>query len=220
MTSEDEQVGTRRRRWPWIIAVAAAAVALVLAVGFATRWGVGDAGPDPGPSDTQQSGSAAPTPSNSDAAADPAESEEPADPDQPPAASPRETLAPVPLDQPAAPVEGVNVTLSSIRSIAGEASVPGEVAGPALEITVHVENTGTTSAHTDTLVVNVYYGDQRSPANILVKPRRDLPLSIGPGKTAEGLYAFSVPEAERGHVLVEVDLSVDMPVVLFEGAIS
>lgn len=98
--------------------------------------------------------------------------------------------------------------------------MPGEVAGPALQVTVNVENANDSDALTDTLIVNVYYGTDRTPANILVQPRQDLPLSIAPGEAAQGVYAFTVPEAARGQILVEVDLSVDLPVVLFEGPVS
>lgn len=224
MTSDEEQVAARtRRRMPWIIGAAAVVIALVLGIGFATGWGAGGQGadePGTGASASPSSGAPKPTPSSTGGAVDPTDPAETEEPETEPSASPRETLAPVPLDQPVAPAEGVNVTLSSIRPIAGEASVPGEVAGPALEITVHVENAGSGAAVTDTLVVNVYYGDQRTPANILVNPRKDLPLSIDAGDSADGLYAFSVPEAERGRIVVEVDLSVDLPVVLFEGAVS
>ncbi|MCM3778118.1 hypothetical protein [Microbacterium hydrocarbonoxydans] len=112
------------------------------------------------------------------------------------------------------------MTLASITAIEGQASVPGEVDGPALQVTVNVENTNHEDALTDTLIVNVYYGPDRTPANILVKPRRDLPLSVAPRETAEGVYAFSVPADAHGQILVELDLSLDLPVILFEGAVA
>lgn len=217
MTTEDGSTSpARTRRW-WIIGAAAAAVvALIVAIGVATGWGSdssGDsAGSEPTASATSDPGGSTPSPSASEGA-DPEE-------EAPETAAPRQTSAPVPLDQTAEPAEGVRVSLASITAISGQASVPGEVDGPALQVTVNVENANEDDALTDTLIVNVYYGPERTPANILVRPRQDLPLSIAPGETAEGVYAFTVPEAVRGQIVVEVDLSVDLPVVLFEGAVS
>lgn len=206
-----------RRRW-WVIGGAAAlVVAVIIAIGIATGWGSGTTpapeGSDPSPS---TSASSSPAPSASESA-EPTPEE---DGEAAPPAEGRPTAPPVALDQPAAPSDDVRVTLSSIVPIAGQASVPGEVEGPALQIVVDVENLSSEEALTDAMIVNVYYGPERTPANILVRPREDLPVSIAAGDTAKGLYAFSVPEAARGQVVVEVDLSLDLPVVLFEGAVS
>lgn len=195
------------------------AVALVLAIGIATGWGAnsgddpeGDAGPTPSASGSSTSSSASPDPDESE----PSESDD----DAPAPSEPRATAAPVPLDATAEPADGIRVTIDSITAIDGRASVPGEVEGPALQVTVNVENANSDDALTDTLIVNVYYGPDRTPANILVSPRQDLPLTVAPGETAKGVYAFSVPADARGQILVELDLSLDLPVVLFEGAVS
>ncbi|MFK4853365.1 hypothetical protein ACI3KT_17140 [Microbacterium sp. ZW T6_19] len=217
MTTEESgsETSARARRW-WIIAAAAAVVIiLVLVIGMATGWGRGSSTSSGGPSASSVPGDSdhsSPSPSTT-TGADP-------DGDTPATVAPRETSAPVPLDQVAEPASGVRVSLASITAISGQASVPGEVAGPALQVTVNVENANDSDALTDTLIVNVYYGTDRTPANILVQPRQDLPLSIAPGEAAQGVYAFTVPEAARGQILVEVDLSVDLPVVLFEGPVS
>ncbi|WP_243231866.1 hypothetical protein [Microbacterium sp. CIAB417] len=216
MTEEAPADARSTRRWWWIAGAAAAAVAVILVIGFATGWGAGAPQPGGGATESpapQQTADGSPEPSASQSPA-------PSDTDEPPADGARETAPPVALDESIEPVEDVRVSLSSIEAITGEASVPGEVAGPALEITVKVENLGESEALTNTLIVNVYYGDDATPANILVRPREELPLSVKAGASAEGVYAFSVPTDARGHVVVEVDLSLDVPVVLFEGAVS
>lgn len=201
----------------WIAAAVALVVAVIVVIGIATGWGSG-ASPAPGGTspDPTSSGSA-PAPSASASSTTDPDDDDEGDTET---AAPRETAPPVGLDEPAEPADGLRVSLASIESFTGSVSVPGEVAGPALQVTVEVENKGKSAALTDTLIVNVYYGPDRTPANILVRPRTDLPLSVPAGKTAEGVYAFSVPENARGQILVEVDLSVDLPVVLFEGAVS
>ncbi|WP_091229815.1 hypothetical protein [Microbacterium sp. 3J1] len=206
-----------KRRWWWIGGAAAAAIAVIIAIGIATGWGGGTAPtPEGSAPATSASGSPSPSPSASDSGT-PAPEE---DAEEVPPTEARPTAPPVGLDQPAAPAEDVRVSLESIDAITGQASVPGEVQGPALQIAVNVENLSSEETLTDTMIVNVYYGPERTPANILVRPREDLPVSIAAGETGKGLYAFSVPEAARGQVVVEVDLSLDLPVVLFEGAVS
>ena len=198
----------------WIAGAVVLVVAVIIAIGVATGWGGGSPastdGASPRPS-TSSSSASTPAPSES---SDSAEEETPA------SSEPRPTAPPIALDQVAEPAEGVRVTLGSITPFDGQASVPGEVEGPALQVTVNVENTSKTEALTDTLIVNVYYGPDRTPANILVRPRQDLPVTIPAGESAKGVYGFSVPADARGQILVEVDLAVDLPVVLFEGAVS
>ncbi|MDY0985757.1 hypothetical protein SOM10_17790 [Microbacterium sp. CFBP9023] len=223
MTDEESSPGLPgSRRWWWIGGAAALAIVVISAVGIANGWGSGAPTTE---GDSHQnptvSGSPSPAPSGSPSPGEsPTASPEEEGDDVPPAVEPRVTAPPVGLDQPAQPAEGVRVSLASIIAISGQASVPGEVEGPALQVTVDVANLSDDEALTDTMIVNVYYGPERTPANILVRPRKDLPLQIPAGETAEGVYAFSVPEAARGQVVVEVDLSVDLPVVLFEGAVA
>lgn len=219
MTSEDNRPGmpaNKRKLWI-IVAASLVAIAVVGGVGVATGWGSAPVTPTDGakPSSTATSpATQSPTPEESASESGDPEVDE-ADP-----AAPRATSPAIPLDQAAEPAAGVRVALASITAIEGEASGPGEVKGPALEITVNVENASANEALTDTLIVNVYYGPERTPANILVRPRQDLPSSIASGESAKGVYAFSVPEDARGQIVVEVDLAVELPVVLFEGAVS
>lgn len=212
----------RRRTIGWIVAVVVLIAAVVLAVlsGWADdmRPSAGDA--------TSSTGDSVPTPSAGQSStpaptqkSTPTRSASPA-PDDDAAPGARTTAPPVELDQPAKPADDVTVSLSSITPIAGRASVPGEVEGPALRVKIAVSNRGSSDALSNTLIVNLYYGPDRTPANILVSPREDLPVSIAPGQSATGIYAFSVPEDARDEVVVEVDLALDLPVVVFEGAVG
>lgn len=133
----------------------------------------------------------------------------------------RSTLAPVPLEGEAEVSSAQSVVLRSIEAVDGEAVIPGEVGGPALRVTVESSNTSDIAIDTPAVVVNLYYGPDRIPAGSLLNPGgQEFPSSIAPGNTATGVYVFTVPVDQRDNVLVEVDVAVEEPVVLFEGAIS
>lgn len=133
----------------------------------------------------------------------------------------RETLPPVPIDEPVEATQGIRVELVSIDSVEGVANIAGEVGGPALRITAEATNGTEAVFATPVVVVNLYIGDDRRPAGGILQPGgRPFPASIPAGASASGVYLFTVPEGERENLLVEVDLQVGEPVVLFEGAVD
>jgi hypothetical protein len=211
----DDVVSRRRLAW-WLGGGSVLVIAAVVAA--AAVWGSGTTPLPVGPTPHAESSTASPSPAAGSSTPAPAASSSSAE--DPKTTEPRPTASPIGLDESAEPAEGVRVRLAKITAIKGTASVPGEVAGPALQVMVDVDNLSTHDALTDTMIVNVYYGAKRMPANILVTPRRDLPISIAPGKSATGIYAFSVPEGARDQIVVEVDLSLALPVIIFEGAVS
>lgn len=132
----------------------------------------------------------------------------------------RETLAPVPLDEAVDVSPDVRVELVSIESVIGVANIAGEIGGPALRVTVEATNGGGTTFETPAVIVNLYVGDGRLPADGIREPgSRAFPGSIAAGSSATGVFIFTVPEGARETVLVEVDMRVGEPVVLFEGAV-
>ena len=227
MTNDTEATRSARRPlWLWIgIGVVAAIVAVLVIVAVVTGNAAPTASPSATPSASASEGSPAPgeseTPDPS-ASAEPTPSATPTgDPDDPDAQpTPRPTRSPVDIDEPAKVEEGVAVRLTSIKPIEGTVTVPGDQAGPALLITVKAVNKTDEELSTPAVIVNVYYGKDKTPANILTRPRSDFPLVIEPGESATGEFAFTVPADERDRVVIEVDLSVGSPVVLFEGRVS
>lgn len=138
-----------------------------------------------------------------------------------PDARPRTTEAPVAITETASASEKLQVRVVSIEPVQGEVVLPGEVAGPALRITIEASNGSSEDLATPAVVANLYYGPNQLPAGALLQPgSRQFPASIPAGETASGVFVFSVPEDQRDNVRVEVDLAIDEPVVLFEGAVS
>lgn len=233
MTSDE--VGGRRRPAMSPRGRAALVLGILVVVGLVI-WGLvsasGATQPTPGSSaspaategaDPSASASDAPVPSASStpsatAGSGPSGSAPPAAP--PGADPPLETLPPVPLDEPAQPTDVVTVELASIEEVVGEANIAGEVGGPALRVTVEASNAGDAPFDTATVVVNLYIGEDRRPANEIREPGgRAFPASIPADGSSTGVYLFTVPEDERELILVEVSLQVEEPVVLFEGAV-
>lgn len=133
----------------------------------------------------------------------------------------RETLAPVPLDEPVAATPEITVELVSIEPVIGVANIAGEVGGPALRVTVEATNSGGAAFATPAVIVNLYTGDDRAPAGMVLEPgSRQFPGSIAAGASASGVFIFTVPEDARDTILIEVDMQVGEPVVLFEGAVG
>jgi hypothetical protein len=127
-------------------------------------------------------------------------------------------LPEVPLDAPAAVGNGIVATIASVEAIDGTAVGPGNIAGPALRVTVRIENGTAEAVSLDGVAVNLASGTDRTPASPLDDPSR-VPFTgmVDPGATAEGVYVFSVPTDARDLITVEVGYQAGAPLLLFTG---
>jgi hypothetical protein len=126
---------------------------------------------------------------------------------------------PVPLEE-TARVGEVDVSLVAVEEIQGRATGPGDVAGPALRITVQLENG--TADPLDLLGVSVTmtYGTDAVPASPLGDPSVALFSGVlEPGESAEGIYVFRVPADVRDAVSVSVGYQPGAPFAVFSGAV-
>ena len=173
----------------------------------------GEPTPDPEPSASAEPGatetSAGETPSTETPTPGPP-------PGDPAVGTPEE---PAPLDEPSQAVPGVTIAIADLAAVEGEPRGAGELAGPALRFAVNVTNTDDEAASLGTVVVNLYYGDDETPAPPVTGPNgSNLPAEVAAGQTATGAYIFTVPEDQRDRVRIEVDYSTEAGVVVFEGA--
>lgn len=123
-----------------------------------------------------------------------------------------------PLDDKVGLASGVEVRVAEIESVRGEAQGPGEIAGPAVRVTVMVRNKSDKDISMDMALVNVYYGAEKTPASTLSGPGAvPLPANLAAGKSARGAYVFSVPDNQRDHLTVEFSYSTKAPTVIFSG---
>jgi hypothetical protein len=132
-----------------------------------------------------------------------------------------EALPEVALDAPAAVGNGVVASLPSIEAIQGTATGPGNVNGPALRVTVRIENGTAEPISLDGVATNMYYGADRTPASPLDDPsRRPFAGTVAAGETAEAVYVLTVPSDVRNDITVEVGYEAGAPLLLFHGPVA
>ena len=202
------------RRW-WLIGVAVVVVAglgwMVAAGAFG--GGPGTAGPVASPTASQNPNpTATPVPEPSIAP--------PTATGSPSVVSTRKpTSVATGLDGKVETTPGVTASVKSVEAVKGEARGPGEIAGPALRITISLKNASDKPIRTELGLINVYYGKARTPAGTLSGPGVvPFPVDIAAGDCGTGTSVFSVPSAARSDIEVEFSYSTDAPVVIFRGA--
>jgi hypothetical protein len=176
--------------------------------------------------DDDTSDAAANTPATSTAPGTPTDTGVPPSPSTPTPSGPTEnvdepppSLPEVALDAAAAVGNGIVATLPEIEAIEGTAVGPGNIAGPALRVTVRIENGTAEAVSLDGVAVNMSYGPERTPASPLDDPsRRPFGGMVAAGESAEAIYVFSVPTSVRDSVTVEVGYQAGAPLLLFTGS--
>lgn len=215
----EEQAPPRRRGR--LLAVIAAVVLIAVLVAVALVVG-GDDGGDG--RTTPAAGSSAPPSSTPTSAPPSSPSPEPATPspaEPGPAAGGTDGVPPalpaVPLDQPVEQA-GITGSLVSVEAVDGQATGPGDIAGPALMVTVRLVNGTADDVPLDGVSVNLSTGADRTPASPLGDPRREpFAGTLAAGESAEGVYVFRAPAGDR--VDVEVGYRPGQPIAVFSGAV-
>ena len=145
-------------------------------------------------------------------------------PTQTPTPAPTESEGAFPELSPVAPDatiiadEGIELSLSSLQAVQGEATSAGETSGPAIRATVLVVNTGAEPLDLEYVTVNAYSGKDRAPAGTLTQPGgAPFEGTLAPGESAEGTYLFSVAEADREDVTITVDYLFGARIAVFRG---
>lgn len=229
MTSHDEKKpaeGAARMKPRNVALIAAGAVVVLGLAAAGIWWGVTN-----GPASSPVAADSARTPTASSApgassAPSPSATGAPATGSTPaPSTVPGAAGAALPQRQPVAMesttsvVKGVTVAMTKLESVKGEAEGVGEIAGPAIRFTLAFSNAGAAAYPTQGVVVNVYYGKDNTPALPLSKPGgTTLAASVAAGSTASATYIFTVPEDQRGSVIVTVDYQAGAPAIAFQGA--
>jgi hypothetical protein len=201
----------------------AAAVMLLLVSGVACSSDSGT-GPSPSPTLSANPGptSAAPGPTDTPTSTLPPPATTPVPPPTPGdvnstvEAKPEESKKPVKLDKPSKTGTGLTAELVTISPIEAKAQLPGEVAGPAVAITVQVTNTGSKSADLGSVVVSLADSDDAPGTEMTAEPAKPFKGSVGAGKSVRGVYVFTVAKSKRDPVTLTVSIG-DAPVLVFTG---
>jgi hypothetical protein len=209
---QDDKKPGRGRTWI-VLSVLVAVIALAVAAAFIVPPLLSsNADPTPNPSATPTVpprdivGPDAPRPSQT--------------PSPAPTASdaPFAELTPVAPDATVVTAEGVEISLSRIEAVQGEAALAGETSGPAIRVTVRLVNSGSDPLDLEYVTVNAYSGEDRAPAGTLMQPGgAPFEGSLASGDSADGVYLFTIPEADRKDVTITVDYLFGAPVAVFRG---
>lgn len=125
-------------------------------------------------------------------------------------------LAPVEAGEIAQTPTGVTVSLDAVERVDAQASGPGEIAGPALALTVTLTNGSAGTLTLDDVVVNLY-GQEGAPGSLFPSEPRTRPLAgeLAPGARSTGTYVVSVPSSSSGRVIASVFVGAGVPSPLF-----
>ena len=152
------------------------------------------------------------------AGTDPVAAEGSDDAEPPAGAEPGTDVAePVPLSGTADFGDGVTATVSAIEPVTAEASLPGEVGGPGVAITVEITNGSAGAVDLDAVTVDLTDASGASATPITPPEPEELSGSVAPGESAQGRYVFSLPTDDRAGATLRVSYSADAPSVLFTG---
>lgn len=130
------------------------------------------------------------------------------------------SLPPVDLDDPTE-TGGVTVELVAVEAIEGTGRGPGNVAGPAVRVTVRLDNGSADPLDLFGVAVDLAYGEDGRPGPTLDDPSA-APFSgrLAPGDSAEGVYVFRVPPDARDDITVSVGHQPGAAYVVFTGAVG
>lgn len=192
-----------KTRWIW----AAAALVLVVALIAVVASRSGDDSPSRAATEpTAASSEPVATPSSSPVTTEPA-----------PTKSPKPGK-PIGIEDTGTIDEGAKLTVEKIASVTSVGKGPGEVEGPAIQVTLRVK-AGTSPVNLGDVAVNAYYGADRTPAVPMSGPGGD-PLSgtVAARSTQDGVYVFNVPKGQRDKIEIEVFYEAAESPVVFQGS--
>ncbi len=129
------------------------------------------------------------------------------------------TNPPVPMDGEGDFGGQVTVRLPDISAIDASARLPGEISGPAVAVTVEIQNDSSDAIGLDSVSVDAFGPGATPTSAITTDPAAPLSGVLNPGETKSGVYVFTMPQDARGDVQVIVSYSVGSPTVVFTGSV-
>lgn len=140
-----------------------------------------------------------------------------------PAATPAITVAATPFEAPARYGDGVQVAVTAVKQGTVTATGPGELTGqPYTSFRITFTNRSAKALDLTQVVVSVTYGPQKLAAVPVYGDVgvADFASTIGAGRAAAALYAFSIPKARLGAVTMRVDFAADHQPATFVGKVA
>lgn len=114
----------------------------------------------------------------------------------------------------------VSARITRIDPVQAGATLPGEVSGPAVAITVEIANSSAQPVGLDSVTVTLTDAAGNPAGSIGSAPSAPLAGVLAAGSTANGTYVFTVPVDQRNPVTVTVTYSSGAPTLVFSGPVS
>jgi hypothetical protein len=113
--------------------------------------------------------------------------------------------------------DGVTAAISRVTAFTASGAGVGEVAGPAVRVTLSITNGSSAAVSLDSTTVNAYYGADATPAAPLSSDGSSAPFagSLAPGESATGTYAFGTGDGAGDDIVVTVGRGAGSPLVVF-----
>ena len=113
----------------------------------------------------------------------------------------------------------VTAKIAEISPTQATATLPGEVSGPAVAVTVEVDNGSADTIGLDSVTVTLT-DSAGNAASTVTGSTGALSGALGAAESAKGMYVFSVPADARNPVTVTVTYSSGAPTLVFTGAVA
>lgn len=114
--------------------------------------------------------------------------------------------------------DGVAVTVTDVEQLDVEAHTPGEIAGPAVALTIAVVNGTDQTIDLSTAMVSVTGSAGSYGQATTSEPYSPFTGSVQPGGESSGVYVFRLPAEEREALEVSVEYVAGAPIALFVGS--
>lgn len=113
----------------------------------------------------------------------------------------------------------VTARISEVKAVQATATLPGEISGPAIAVTVDITNGSADRIGADSVTVTLAdaAGNPAVPIDDNAAPLTGV---VEPGASASGTYVFTVPADQRNPVTVTVNYSAGAPTLVFTGPVA
>jgi len=128
----------------------------------------------------------------------------------------------VPIKTPAPFGDGVTAHIVSVVPVDSIAKGPGEISGPAIKVTISLDNGTKAAIPVNQVTVNVSYGAAANPSIPVTSDPSSRPFTgtVATGASVRGTYIFDIPKDERSKVTISVSYAALSPIVVFTGAVA
>jgi hypothetical protein len=114
----------------------------------------------------------------------------------------------------------VSARIAQVNAVQATATLPGEVSGPAVAVTLEITNSSAQAIGLDSVTATLTDAAGNPASPIAADPSAPLSGVLDPGATNSGTYVFTVPADQRNPVTVTVNYSAGAPTLVFTGQVA